>query len=167
MAPRLRVDRARGSATKTTTTETTSRTSASEVPDETAGPFPGDGSNGPNVLSESGVVRRDITKSFGDASGVAGGVPTTLAMTLLDVGGGGKPLRRRRRLRVALRPGGPLLALRRRGDERELPARGAGDRPRGRLTFDDDLPGGYMGRWPHIHFEVYESLDAATSAGTR
>ena len=23
------------------------------------------------------------------------------------------------------------------------------------------------GRWPHIHFEVYESLDAATSAGAK
>ena len=37
-----------------------------EIPEETAGPFPGDGSNGPNVLTESGVVRSDITASFGD-----------------------------------------------------------------------------------------------------
>ncbi|HET9560276.1 MAG TPA: 3,4-dioxygenase subunit beta, partial [Actinomycetota bacterium] len=29
----------------------------SEVPDETGGPFPGDGSNGPDVLDDSGVVR--------------------------------------------------------------------------------------------------------------
>ena len=42
-----------------------------EIPEETAGPYPGDGSNGPNVLAESGVVRSDITTSFGDASGVA------------------------------------------------------------------------------------------------
>ncbi len=28
------------------------------------------------------------------------------------------------------------------------------------------FPAAYMGRWPHIHFEVYESLDAATSSGT-
>ena len=40
-----------------------------EIPEETAGPFPGDGSNGPNVLTESGVVRSDITASFGSASG--------------------------------------------------------------------------------------------------
>jgi|SRR5215207_3655347 len=31
------------------------------IPEEIAGPFPGAGSNGPNVLTESGVVRRDIT----------------------------------------------------------------------------------------------------------
>lgn len=27
-----------------------------EIPDETAGPYPGDGSNGPDVLEESGIV---------------------------------------------------------------------------------------------------------------
>ena len=30
------------------------------IPEETAGPFPGDGSNGPDVLPQSGVVRQDI-----------------------------------------------------------------------------------------------------------
>ena len=32
---------------------------------ETGGPYPADGTNGPNVLVESGVVRSDITSSFG------------------------------------------------------------------------------------------------------
>ena len=158
-----------GSAAKTTAaTETDSRSgaSASEVPDETAGPFPGDGSNGPNVLSESGVVRRDITKSFGDASGVAGGVPTTLAMTLLDVGGGGKPL-----AGAAVyvwhcdREGRYSLYDDEVTGENYL--RGVQETGRdGRLSFKTVFPAAYMGRWPHIHFEVYESLDAATSAGT-
>ena len=40
-----------------------------EIPEETAGPFPADGSNGVNVLTESGIVRSDITSSFGSASG--------------------------------------------------------------------------------------------------
>jgi hypothetical protein len=44
-------------------------TSTDEIPDETAGPFPGDGSNGPDVLGESGIVRDDIRSSFGPASG--------------------------------------------------------------------------------------------------
>ena len=39
-----------------------------EIPEETAGPYPGDGSNGVNVLSESGIVRSDLTSSFGSAS---------------------------------------------------------------------------------------------------
>ena len=66
--------------------------SAGEIPEETAGPFPGDSSDGPNILTESGVVRQDITTSVGDASGVAEGVPTTVNLTLLDVAGGGGPL---------------------------------------------------------------------------
>src|SRR6478672_7973395 len=55
-----------------------STSSSGEIPDETAGPYPGDGSNGPNVLQQSGIVRSDIRSSFGDASGTAEGVPMTL-----------------------------------------------------------------------------------------
>src|SRR5262245_19929503 len=69
---------------------TASTSSSSDgIPEETAGPYPGDGSNGPNVLAESGIVRSDITKSFGDASGTATGIPTTVELTLLDVAKGG------------------------------------------------------------------------------
>ena len=31
----------------------------STIPEETAGPFPGDGSNGPDLLTASGVVRSE------------------------------------------------------------------------------------------------------------
>src|SRR4029079_18849000 len=58
-----------------------------EIPEETAGPYPGDGSNGPNVLAESGVVRSDITSSFGDASGVAEGVAMTVKLKVYDLNG--------------------------------------------------------------------------------
>ena len=34
----------------------------------------------------------------------------------------------------------------------------------GRLEFTTIFPATYSGRWPHMHFEVYESLDAATAA---
>ena len=62
-----------------------------EIPDETAGPYPGDGSNGQNVLTESGIVRRDIRSSFGDASGTAEGVPTTIQLDITDLANGGTP----------------------------------------------------------------------------
>ena len=58
------------------------------TPPETAGPHPGDGSNGPNVLGEEDVVRSDIRSSFGDASGTADGVPMTLELTLTDLANG-------------------------------------------------------------------------------
>ena len=63
-----------------------------EIPDETAGPYPGDGSNGPDVLEQSGVVRSDLTSSFGEFSGTAEGVPMTLELTLTDLARGGAPL---------------------------------------------------------------------------
>jgi len=34
----------------------------------------------------------------------------------------------------------------------------------GVVTFDSIFPAAYQGRWPHIHFEVYPNLSAATSA---
>src|SRR5688572_15808532 len=71
------------SGTPTTGTSSTP-TNVDEIPEETAGPYPGDGSNGPNVLTESGIVRSDITKSFGSASGVATGVPLTVELLIMD-----------------------------------------------------------------------------------
>jgi protocatechuate 3,4-dioxygenase beta subunit len=134
------------------------------IPEETAGPYPGDGSNGPNALATSGVVRSDITKSFGDASGVAEGVPTTVAMSLTR---DGKPLTGAAvYLWHCTRDG--QYSMYDRGVAAENFLRGvqeAGDD--GKLAFTTIFPGAYAGRWPHIHFEVYEGPDAATTAGTR
>ena len=44
-----------------------------EIPDETAGPYPGDGSNGPDLLEGSGIVRSDIRSSFDTATTTAKG----------------------------------------------------------------------------------------------
>lgn len=63
-------------------------TGAGAIPEETSGPFPGDGTNGPNVLTESGVVRSDIRTSFGSLSGTADGVPLTLTLTVVDASTG-------------------------------------------------------------------------------
>src|SRR6187431_317696 len=41
-------------------TATGTPTVDSLVPAETGGPFPGDGSNGPDVLDDTGIVRRDL-----------------------------------------------------------------------------------------------------------
>ena len=55
-----------------------------ETPEETAGPYPGDGSNGVNVLSESGIVRSDIRCSFGSSTTTAPGVPLTITLKVVD-----------------------------------------------------------------------------------
>lgn len=139
-----------------------------EIPEETAGPYPGDGSNGPDVLSESGVVRSDITGSFGSATGVAEGVPLTLRFKVYDLTGDD----------VEVLPGAALYAWHcdRAGsysmydgdaaDENYLRGVQEADGA-GWVEFTTIFPGCYAGRWPHVHFEVYESLDSATSATTR
>ncbi len=46
------------------------------IPQETEGPYPGDGTNGPNALAASGIVRPDIRSSVGIASpATAAGTP--------------------------------------------------------------------------------------------
>jgi protocatechuate 3,4-dioxygenase beta subunit len=37
----------------------------------------------------------------------------------------------------------------------------------GVASFTSIFPACYPGRWPHVHFEVYPSVDAATSGGTK
>jgi protocatechuate 3,4-dioxygenase beta subunit len=140
---------------------------ATEIPDETAGPYPGDGSNGPNVLAESGVVRSDITRSFGGASGVAEGVPATIEMTLLDVGRGGTPLTGAAVYLWHCNIDGQYSMYDQDvADENYLRGVQESDTD-GKVAFTSIFPAAYAGRWPHIHFEVYESVDAATSAGSK
>jgi protocatechuate 3,4-dioxygenase beta subunit len=154
---------ASGAATSTSAATTTT----AAVPEETAGPFPGDGSNGPNVLAESGVVRQDITKSIGDATGIADGVPTTIDLTLLDIAGGGKPLAGAAvYMWHCTRDGQYSLYDQEVASENYLRGVQESDAD-GKLSFKTIFPGAYSGRWPHIHFEVYKSLDAATRGAAK
>jgi len=138
-----------------------------EIPEETAGPFPGDGSNGPDVLSQSGVVRSDIRSSFGGSSTVAGGVPLTIRLAILDVAKGCAPIDGAAVYLWHCDQQG-RYSLYSQGAQNENYLRGvqaaAAD---GIVTFTSVFPACYSGRWPHIHFEVYPSLAAAKSAGNR
>lgn len=130
-----------------------------EIPEEMAGPFPGDGSNGPDVLQRSGVVRSDIRSSFDIGDATAPGIPLALTLTVLDLSRGGAPL-----TGAAVyvwqcdREGGYSLYTSGLREENYL--RGvqvvAAD---GTVTFTSIFPGCYTGRWPHIHLEVYPDLD--------
>jgi protocatechuate 3,4-dioxygenase beta subunit len=134
------------------------------IPEETAGPFPGDGSNGVDVLSKAGIVRSDIRSSFGSSTTTAQGVPSTISLTLLDVNGGA-PL-----------PGAAVYlwhcdaegrySLYSQGVTNENYLRGVQEADgNGTITFTTIFPACYSGRWPHVHYEVYPSLaDAATAS---
>ena len=130
------------------------------VPEETAGPFPGDGSNGPDILAQSGVVRSDIRSSFGSSTTVAEGVPLAIQLTVQDAGCA--PLAG---AAVYLwhcdRDGNYSMYSDAVADENYLRGVQEAD-DAGLVTFSSIFPACYQGRWPHIHFEVYPSLELAT-----
>ncbi|KRB77347.1 hypothetical protein ASE01_11520 [Nocardioides sp. Root190] len=139
-----------------------------EIPEETAGPYPGDGSNGPNVLTESGVVRSDLTTSFGSASGVAEGIPTTVKLKVYDLNG--ESITPLAGAAVYLwhcdREGRYSMYDDQVTEENYLRGVQEADDD-GNLSFTTIFPACYTGRWPHMHFEVYESLSKATSADNK
>jgi protocatechuate 3,4-dioxygenase beta subunit len=139
--------------------------SVAEIPTETAGPYPGDGSNGPNALTESGIVRSDIRRSFGSSTTRARGQKFRFRLRLVDT----EEL-------------GPLVGYAvyawHCNRDGEYSMYGAGitgenylrgvqvSNARGVVRFRSIYPACYSGRWPHIHFEVYRSLAEATGGGT-
>ncbi|HWO68731.1 MAG TPA: intradiol ring-cleavage dioxygenase [Umezawaea sp.] len=156
---------ATSSAAATTTSAAASASAAAcatEIPEETAGPYPGDGSNGPNVLTESGIVRSDIRSGFGSASGTAQGLPLTITLTV-------------RKDCAAYRGAAVYLWHCDRDGNYSMYSKGVTDQNylrgvqeadgSGQVTFTSIFPAAYDGRWPHVHFEVYPDLAEATKAG--
>ena len=135
------------------------------IPEETAGPFPGDGSNGPDIRSVDGVVRRDIRTSIGSASATADGTPLTFTLRILDSANGCSPF-----AGAAVyawhcdRDGNYSMYSPAAVNENYLRGIQEADAD-GNVTFDSIYPGCYPGRWPHIHFEVFATLADATGGG--
>lgn len=139
----------------------------SVVPTETEGPYPGDGSNGPNVLIQSGVVRTDIRSSFGSYAGTAPGIPLTLRMVVRDVSGSCSNVAGAAvYVWHCTRDGGYSLYSSGHTSQNYLRGVQATDST-GAVHFTTIFPGCYAGRWPHIHFEVFPSLASATSASNK
>ena len=147
------------------TTSATPLSSCTQVPTETAGPFPGDGSNGPNVLAQSGIIRRDIRPSVGTSTTVAKGVPLAVTLTIVDTNNSCKAL-----------VGSAVYVWHCDIDGRysmydkavmnENYLRGVQEADStGSVTFNTIWPAAYGGRWPHMHFEIYPSLAQATGSG--
>jgi protocatechuate 3,4-dioxygenase beta subunit len=133
------------------------------IPAETEGPYPGNGSNGPDILGESGVVRSDIRSSIGSARGVAEGVPLTVVLTVLDNGNNCEAYKGAA-VYLWQCDRDARYSMYSRGAENENYLRGvqvadAG----GKVTFKSIFPAAYQGRYPHIHFQVFPTLAAATS----
>lgn len=161
---RSTVTTAKATAATATTAAGSSCSTGSAIPGETAGPFPGDGSNGINVLTQNGVVRADIRSSFGSSTTTAKGVPLTLKFSLRSLSKGCAPL-----TGAAFyawhcdKDGNYSLYSPAVTNENYLRGVQVSDAD-GVVTFQTIFPGAYLGRWPHVHFEIYPSLAKATSS---
>lgn len=169
-----------GSSTSSSGTGTGSGTSTSStptgacaaIPEETGGPYPGDGTNSNasgivSVLTQTGVVRRDIRSSFNGPTGVAAGVPLMIKLQMVNSNAS-----------CAMLPGYAVYlwhcdrdgnySLYSAGVTGENYLRGVQEADSsGVVTFQTIFPGCYSGRMPHVHFEVYPTLAKSTNAANR
>lgn len=133
------------------------------LPWETAGPYPADGTNVKNgqtvnALTQSGVIREDLRPSFGEYAGTADGLLLTVELTLENAADR-SPLEGYAIYIWHCDATGnySLYDLTEVNFLRGVGVAGAN----GVVRFTTIVPGCYDGRWPHIHFEVFESVDAA------
>ncbi|MCB9133836.1 MAG: intradiol ring-cleavage dioxygenase [Anaerolineales bacterium] len=155
------------STSSTTSSDSSGEVCVSEIPSETAGPFPADGSNASNqrlnALALAGIVRQDIRTSLGTGN-TAQGVPITIEFTLVNTNDNCAPL-----AGYALyawhcdKDGNYSMYSSPTVDEDYLRGVQVSDSD-GKLSFISVFPGCYLGRWPHVHFEVYPSLEKASGA---
>jgi protocatechuate 3,4-dioxygenase beta subunit len=140
--------------------------SCSVIPTETAGPYPGDGTSGPNALTLSGIERSDLRTSTGSASGTAAGVEFRLVLTLLSATTC-EPLAGHAIYAWHCNQTGNYSMYT--GDaQAENYLRGVQvTDASGQVAFTTVFPACYSGRWPHIHFEIYASLAQATSGNAK
>lgn len=153
-----------GSTTTTAASTTATTASAtSEIPQETNGPYPADGTNGVNVLEESGIVRRDVTSSL-DGGTTVSGVPLSFTFTVTDMANDNRPFEGAAVYLWQCDANGKY-SMYSEGAEDETYLRGVQTADAsGSATFDTIVPGCYSGRWTHMHFEVYPDAASATNA---
>ncbi len=154
-------------ASATTAATAATLASCTKIPQETAGPYPGDGTNGPNALTVNGIVRSDIRPSVGGGSITSQGVPLTIKLTVVDASNGCRP-----------RAGAAVYlwhcdavgrySMYTQGVTNENFCRGVqSPDANGNLTFTSVFPGAYSGRYPHIHFEIFTNAASATSGANK
>lgn len=134
------------------------------IPQETEGPYPADGTNGPNVLTQSGIVRTDIRSSFGTyGTNVAAGTLLQFTLQFVSTRDACGPIEGLAVYAWACDARG-RYSLYSSGVTNENYLRGVQvSDANGRASFTTTFPGCYSGRWPHIHFEIFASLADATS----
>jgi protocatechuate 3,4-dioxygenase beta subunit len=129
-----------GDTASATTTGTGTVSSCSAIPGETAGPYPGDGTNS----NDSSVPLTVTLRLVNTAAACADLAGYAVYLWHCTADGG-----------YSLYSSGITAQNYLRGVQ-------VAD-ANGQVTFTTIFPGCYSGRWPHIHFEVFPSLAVATS----
>ena len=151
------------SGASSTTAGSTLVGTLAEIPDETNGPYPGDGTNGPDVLTESGIIRSDIRSSFGTSTATADGVPMTLRLNLYNIQGGQQVPYAGAAVYVWHCDRDGNYSMYSSGVENENYLRGVQVADaNGVVEYTSIYPACYSGRWPHVHFEVYPDAASIT-----
>ena len=141
------------------------RSVCTTIPEETAGPFPGDGSNGPTCCPRPASSARTSARASGRSAHRRGRSAHDQP----------RAQGRRRTARRSPAPrstcGTATATAATRCTPKAPPTRTTSAACRadddGVVTFTSIFPARYSGRWPHIHFEVYPSLETATDGGTQ
>ena len=143
---------------------------AGVVPEETAGPYPADGSTASNatynVLALSGIVRSDIRTTLGSATAVSG-VPMTVRVRLVNLNNNCAPLAGYAIYLWHCTPSGVYSVYTEKSVNSNYLRGVQVTDSSGYVGFTTVVPGCYSGRMPHMHFEVYPSLAKATSASNK
>ncbi len=132
------------------------------IPRETPGPYPGDGTNGPDVLAQSGIVRADLRPNL-DGSDVAEGVELTVRLRIVSTASCAPLAGAAVYLWHCDREG--LYSMYTKADATYLRGVQVAD-AEGYVSFTTIFPGCYPGRWPHMHFEVFATVDDIDDART-
>ena len=153
-------------ASSSTSTSSNSSSSCLADPQETAGPYPADGTNSSSgstsdILTASGIVRSDIRSSFIGSTTVAQGVKVTLTLTLANTGASCSALAGYAVYLWHCDAAGEY-SLYSAPAESYLRGVQVSDSA-GQVSFVTIFPGCYSGRWPHMHLEVFSAQAAATS----
>jgi len=109
-------------------------------------------------------VRRDIRSSFGSSTTTAEGVPLEIVLTVRDATTGAAMTGAGVYLWHCDRDGNYSLYSDAAKNENYLRGVQQTD-DTGTVRFTSIYPACYSGRWPHIHFEVYEDVDTAVATG--
>ncbi|MFS8974850.1 intradiol ring-cleavage dioxygenase [Cupriavidus necator] len=169
---------ASGSDTSTgsgTTTTTTTSGTCTTIAEETAGPYPADGSNTNsgstvNVLTSTGIVRSDIRANI-DGTNTRSGLPLTLTISLVGSRNGCAALAGYAIYIWHCDINGEYSAYSvsnngSHSGESYLRGVQVTDNA-GQVSFTTIYPGCYVPRAPHIHVEVYPNASAITSSANK